>query len=231
VSSRLDPFDKGAAAFSLILHTTVFAVAWFSTLNTDPEIEFVSYEIELVSPPPAEQAEVPQPPVEELVVERPEPEPEPPTTEPEVAPAEPEPEPEPTPPPPEPDVEPEPATTVESPPEVEPETSGEGLAVRIEGLRRDYPAYYEGIIRQVDRCFRTRWRQGGNWETVVLFTIGRDGLATDVEFGSRSGNVSFDFTAFEAVSDCAGQGRFGPLPEDFPWEAVRVSFTFAPPSD
>jgi outer membrane biosynthesis protein TonB len=186
-------------------------------MSSVPRIEFVAYEIELVSPPPTQQAEELQPAVEELVIERPEPEPEPPP-----------PEPEPT--PPEPDAEPQPATTVETPPEPEAETSGEGINVRLEGLRRDYPEYYNNIIRQIGRCFYSRWRQGGSWETVVAFTLGRGGVATDLEFLQRSGNVAFDFEAMGAV-DCAGQGRFGPLPDDLPWDAVRISFTFEPPNE
>lgn len=233
---RVDPFGPRAAALSLLLHAAVFAVAWLSTLRSGPEIEFIAYEIELVSPPPAVQAEQPEPVREEVVIERPEPEPEPPEPEADIVPVEevePEPEPEPTPPepeptPPEPEVEEVPAATDEPPPETPPETSGEGLNVRLEGLRRDYPEYYNNIIRQIQRCFR--WRQGGSWEAVVDFTIGRDGVATDIEFGRRSGSLSFDFEAMGAV-DCAGQGRFGPLPEDLPWEAVRIAFTFEPPSE
>ena len=233
---RVDPFDRRAAAFSLILHATIGVLAWLSAVRHVPDIEFIAYEIELVSPPPAAQAEEETPAVEELVVERPEPEPTPPEPEADIVPIEepePEPEPEPTPPAPEPaprpepDVEPAAAATTE-PPETPPETPGEGLNVRLEGLRRDYPEYYRGIITQIQRCFR--WRQGGSWETAVVFTIGRDGMARDIEFAQRSGNLAFDFEAMGAV-DCAGQGRFGPLPEDFPFEAVRISFTFAPPSD
>jgi outer membrane biosynthesis protein TonB len=233
---RADPFDKKAAAFSIVLHGAILAVAWIGAMRTGPQIEFVAYEIELVSPPPATQAEEPEPAAEELVVERPEPEPEPSEPEADIVPVEqdePEPEPEPTPPEPEPQPEPEPepeespsATT--EPPETPPETSGEDLNVRLEGLRRDYPQYYNNIIRQIQRCFR--WRQGGNWAAVVDFTIGRDGSASEIEFGRRSGNLTFDFEAMGAV-DCAGQGRFGPLPEDLPWEAVRISFTFEPPSE
>ena len=234
---RVDPFSTRAAAYSLILHATVLAVVWLSTLRSPPAFEFLAYEIELVSPPPAAQAEEPQPAVEELVVERPDPEPTPPEPEAVVAPIEPEePEPEPVPQPepqseptpPEPAIQDEPAATTEPPPETTAETSGENLNVRLEGLRRDYPAYYDNIIRQVQRCFR--WRTGGSWETAVVFTISRDGLASDIEFLNRSGNTAFDFEAMGAV-DCAGQGRFGPLPEDLPWPAVRISFTFEPPSD
>jgi outer membrane biosynthesis protein TonB len=231
---RGSPFDKRAAAFSLILHGTIGVVAWLSTLGRDSDIEFIAYEIELVSPPPAVQAAEERPAAEELVVERPEPEPLPPEPEADIVPIEEsEPEPEPEPPAPEPAPEPEPevdetATAVTEPPEAPLETSGTGVNVRLEGLRRDYPQYYRGIITQIQRCFR--WRQGGNWETAVVFTIGRDGIARDIEFGQRSGNLAFDFEAMGAV-DCAGQGRFGPLPEDFPFEAVRISFTFAPPNE
>ena len=220
---RGSPFDKRSAAFSLILHGTIGVVAWLSTLARDSDIEFIAYEIELVSPPPAVQAAEERPAAEELVVERPEPEPLPPEPEADIVPIE-EPEPEPEP---EPEVE-ETPTAVTEPPEAPLETSGTGVNVRLEGLRRDYPQYYRGIITQIQRCFR--WRQGGNWETSVVFTIGRDGVARDIEFGQRSGNLTFDFEAMGAV-DCAGQGRFGPLPEDFPFEAVRISFTFAPQNE
>lgn len=230
---RADPFNRRAATFSVVLHAVIFAGAWLSAIRHVPEFEFIAYEIELVSPPSATQAEEPRPPVEELVVERPRPEPPPPEPEPDIVPVaepEPEPEPEPTPPAPEPTPEPEvddvPAVAAE--PEAPVETSGDNLNVRLEGLRRDYPEYYRGIITQIQRCFR--WRQGGGWETSVVFTIGRDGIASDIEFGRRSGNLAFDFEAMGAV-DCAGQGRFGPLPSDFPFEAVRISFTFEPPSD
>jgi protein TonB len=191
------------------------------------------------------QAEERAPAREEVVVERPRPEPTPPqpepeqpTIQPERPPPRPTPEPQrreperqPEPEPPEPDPDPSPAAAPEPPPEEPPPTSGEGLNVRMEGLRRDFPAYYENIIRQIGRCFYPRWRRGGNWETVVAFTLGRDGIATNLEFLRRSGNVEFDYVALEAAGDCAGQGRFGALPEDFPWDGVRISFTFEPPRE
>lgn len=217
---------------SILLHAAVFGFGWMSTFHRPPSFEFITFEIELVSPPPAVQAELQEPPREDLVIERPEPEPEPielepepeePRLQPEEPQPEPEPEPEPT--PPEPDVEPAPAATPEPPPEEPPPTSGEGLNVRLEGLRRDYPAYYNNIIRQIQRCFR--WQGGGNWETKVSFVIRRDGTVGDLEFVARSGNTSFDFEAMGAV-DCAGQGRFGPLPEDLPYESLPVLFDFRP---
>jgi outer membrane biosynthesis protein TonB len=207
-----------AWALSTAFHVTLLVGAWFAGQYQPEPLTFITYEVDLVSPPPAVQAEVFEEAREELVVERPEPEPLPP--EPEVEevvpveqPAEPEPEPEPTPPAP------------EEPPEEEAELSGEAINVRIEGLRRDYPVYYDNIIQQIYRCFR--WRGGGSWQTTVIFWIRRDGTATDIEFETRSGNSGFDFEAMGAV-DCAGQGRFGPLPEELPYERLPIRFQFRP---
>jgi outer membrane biosynthesis protein TonB len=236
---RPDPFDMKATLWSITLHAALFGVGWLSTFHRPPEFEFLTFEIELVSPPAAVQAEERTPPREELVVERPEPEPAPPEPEadqptleaerpppePEPEPVRREPEPEPEPEPPQPDPEPAPATSPEPPPEEPPATSGEGINVRLEGLRRDYPEYYNNIIRQIQRCFR--WQGGGSWETKVTFVIRRDGSVNDLEFVARSGNTSFDFEAMGAV-DCAGQGRFGPLPEDLPYETLPVLFDFRP---
>lgn len=231
---RFDPFDRRSMALSAGLHVALFFLAWLSTRYQPEPIEFVTYEIELVSPPPAQQAEEPepQPPAEELVVERPDPEPTPPEPEVEeivpVEEEEPEPEPAVEEPPaeePPPEVEEEPVVTeAPDPPEDEPEETGEGLNVRMEGLQRDYPQYYDNIIRQIFRCFR--WRDGGSWRTTVRFDIDREGNARDIVFVSRSGNTGFDFEAMGAV-ECAG-GRFGPLPEDLPYDRQPIIFEFRP---
>jgi len=235
---RVDPFSKTAMVLSIALHAGIFALIWLSRFHQPLPVEFLTFEIELVSPPPAVQAEESTPRREELVVERPEPEPPPPEPEPEQPTVEPErptppppepqrrePEPQPQPEPPEPDPEPTPAAAPEPPPEEPPARSGEGINVRLEGLRRDYPQYYNNIIRQIDRCFR--WQGAGNLETTVSFVIRRDGSVRDLEFVGRSGNTSFDFAAMGAV-ECAGQGRFGPLPPDLPYESLPVRFDFTP---
>jgi hypothetical protein len=101
--------------------------------------------------------------------------------------------------------------------------------LRSERLSRDYPQYYENIIRQIQRCFR--WRDGGNWETVLFFNIDREGNALDIQFVTRSGSTGFDYESMGAV-DCAGQaGRFGALPEDLPYERFPVRFRFRPSGD
>lgn len=220
-------------AGSLAVHGVAILLAWLSSLAARPPLVFESFEIELVSPPPAEVAEVVQPAQEELVVERPTPEPpveqeeapvqlpDPPAPTPDPPPRE-----DPEPPPPEPEEEVQPATT-EDPPEEETRESGEDINVRIEGLRRDYPAYYDNIIRQIQRCHAGRWRGGGTWETTVYFVINRDGTASDLDFTTRSGNTDFDFVAMGAV-ECAGRGRFGPLPEELPFDRFGIQFTFRP---
>ena len=95
----------------------------------------------------------------------------------------------------------------------------------MEGLRRDFPVYYENIIRQIHRCFR--WTAGGNWETTVYFVIRPDGSVTGLDFVKKSGNAQFDFEALGAV-ECAGKGRFGALPEELPWDQLPIQFKFRP---
>ena len=221
---------------SVGLHGCLFTLAFFTSLVDRSPMEFVTYEIEMVSPPPAVQAEI-QPAMEELVVERPEPtrpiEEEP---EQEVVPIEEpdDPEPEPSP---EEDRPTEELTEVEEeetppsapdPPPDEIDESGEGINVRLEGVRRDYPAYYNNIIRQIFNCFR--WRGGGSWEATVFFMIEREGTVAEMRFLSRSGSTAFDFEAIGAV-ECAGQGRFGQLPDELPYDRLPVQFDFRPPGE
>lgn len=229
---RPDPFDRRSLGASVGVHVAVLVLALWSSTRARTPLEFVSYQIELVSPPPAVQADVPTPAQEELVVERPDPQP--PQPEEERRPVvEERPQPRPTQPQPQPRAEApreqaeerRPAAAAQPPPEERPRESGEGINVRLEGVRRDYPAYYDNIITQIQRCFR--WRGQGNWETTVQFAIKRDGTVSDLGFVKRSGNASFDFEAMGAV-DCAGQGRFGPLPDDLPFDVLPVQFNFRP---
>jgi outer membrane biosynthesis protein TonB len=228
---RHGPFDRRSLLGSIAVHVVVLSLVLWSTVQARPPLEFVTYQIDLVSPPPAVQAAEPEEAEEKLVIERPEPEPTPPEPE------KPEPVVEEKPKPPEPPKPREqPSTTpakeaderkaaaVETPVE-EAKESGEGINVRLEGVRRDYPAYYENIIRQIQRCFR--WTGQGSWETTVYFVIRRDGTVGELDFVKKSGNPQFDFEALGAV-DCAGKGRFGPLPDELPWDQLPIQFKFRP---
>lgn len=225
---------------SLLVHAGVVVLAIVATRRSPEPLTFITYEIEIVSPPPqrAERLEdpAPRPPEEELVIERPEEAPEEvpeqavplPEAEPEPAeepPEDPEPEEEPEETPPE-DTEETPVATEE--PVEESDESGEDIEVRMEGLRRDFPEYYEGIIRQIRRCFRPQGFPAG-LRTTVYFVIRGDGTVTDARFVEQSGNPGFDYEALGAITDCAGQGRFGPLPPALPYERLPIQFEFRPP--
>ena len=221
---RRDRPQKKQLFASMGVHVVAVIVAWAAQLSTIDPTDFATIQINLVSPPPAQEAPEPAPAVEEeVVVETPEPvlEEEPPPVV-EDRPVEERPEPTPTPTPPEPE-------PVEEPGDPEPsdELSGEDLNIRMEGLKRDYPEYYGNIIRQIRRCFGV-FQGPGSLRTEVLFYINQDGTVDggSIEFYSRSGNFNFDIQAMGAV-ECAG-GRFGPLPEDLGWDRLPVLFEFRP---
>lgn len=223
---RRDAPGRLAVVGSAVLHLGVLLVFWLGQGVFRSVHDYEVIEISLVSPPPAEAGEPePEPtPPEEPVVETPEPEPEeepPPEEEAEAPPereedtrkAEPEPEEEPTPP--------------KGPdPEPETENAGEGLDVRMEGLRARYPAYYENIIRQLYRYFR--WRGATDLEAEISFVIERDGSVSDIDFVRRSGNFAFDLEAMGAVESAGANRAFGPLPEGYPADRMPVSFYFSP---
>ena len=223
---------KGPVVGSVFVHTSAIFLAWWASAAPAQVPDFVAFEIELISPPAAELGERTTPPPEELVIETPlDPVPEPqeeipPAVIEEEAPADEPPTPEETVAPP--DVElvddPEPPTSPNPDPDVE--TPGEDLNVRLEGLRRDYPVYYENIIRQIQRCFR--WRGEEDLRAKVYFVINRDGSVSEVDILESSRSIAFDIEAMGAA-ECAGdRGRLGPLPEALPFDRLPVSFTFSP---
>lgn len=221
--SRRPAPGRGAVTLSASVHMALIAAAWASNWLGPRPLTYETIAITLVEPPPVlaqETVEAPADP-EELVVETPEPEPEeepPPEQTEEVTP----PPETPQSPPEEPEEEPRETTSPDATREEGP--SGEDLDVVMEGLRRDYPAYYENIIRQINRCFRPPAVRA---TTTLRFRIARDGTVSDIETVQSSGSIPLEIAAIEAV-ECAGQGRFGPLPEDFPWDMLPVEFNFEP---
>ena len=193
------------------VHVAAVALAFGAQMSEPEPLPFTAIEIQLVSPPPSQEAPEPQPVVEEeVVVETPEPvvEEKPPPVVEEPERMEERPTPTPTPPPPDPEPEEE-----QGDPEPSEQLSGEDLNVRMEGLMRDFPEYYGNIVRQIQRCFE--YRGSGRLETAIVFYISRDGTVDGrtIDFQAMSGNVNFDYAAMGAV-ECAGTGRFGPLPEE-----------------
>ena len=208
------------------VHVVAVILVWGIQVSKVDLSEFAPIQINLVSLPSIVEAPEPQPVVEEeIVVETPAPvldeAPDPVI---EDTPVEERPEPTPTPTPPPPD--PEPVEEAGDPEPAE-ELSGEDLNIRMEGLVRDYPEYYDNIIRQIRRCFE--YRGSGRLETTMVFNISRDGMVdmNDVRIFSGSGNFNFDIQAVGAV-ECAGGGRFGPLPEEMGLDLLPVLFKFEP---
>ena len=229
---RYQRIGKGPVIGSATLHTAAIVLAWWTSAATSEIPDFVVFEIELISPPAAELGERTTPPPEELVIETPfDPVPEPQEETPppvidEEPPVEEPPQPEETPAPP--DVEPvvDPIAPTSPDPDPDVETPGEDLNVRMEGIRRDYPEYYNNIIRQMQRCFR--WRGDEDLRAAVYFVVNRDGSVSEVDIRESSQSIAFDIEAMGAA-ECAGsRNRLGPLPEALPFDQFPVVFWFEP---
>lgn len=108
------------------------------------------------------------------------------------------------------------------------EDVGEELrTIRIAGEVSAWPEYGENIIRQIQR----RWRPpvgARNLRAEIYFIIHRDGRVTGFEWVAKSGSLIFDTQAMGAVESAGRDRAFGPLPDDFPADALAVSFFFDP---
>lgn len=230
---RREQVGRGPIVGSVAIHFIAIGLAWWTSAIERDIPNFIVYEIELVSPPAAELGDPNPPPPEELVIETPEevvPKPQeeetPPAVEDETPPRE-EPKPEERAAPPEPvEKDPTPATGPDPDPEVE--TPGEDLNVHMAGVRRDYPEYYNNILRQMQRCFR--WNGADVYSASIYFVINRDGTVSGIDVLESSRHMPFDIEAMGAA-ECAGsRGRLGPLPEELPYEQLPVKFNFGPKS-
>ena len=231
---RHQTVGKGPVIGSAIVHTAAIFLAWLTSAMTREVPDFVVFEVELISPPAAELGERTTPPPEELVIETPlDPVPEPqeetpPAVVEEEAPAEEPPQLEETAAPPDVELVEDPAPPTSPNPDPDVETPGEDLNVRMEGIRRDYPEYYNNIIRQMQRCFR--WRGDEDLRATVYFVINRDGSVSEVDILESSRSIAFDIEAMGAA-ECAGsRDRLGPLPEALPFDQLRVRFEIDPQS-
>jgi outer membrane biosynthesis protein TonB len=144
------------------------------------------------------------------------------------------------PPPPQPTEEPLPETelpsVVEEMPQVEErepeparadETGEETINVQTEGMRFVDPEYANNIVRQINRY----WRPPDTSRPLraeIIFVIDRSGAVEDIHWLDRSGNTAFDLEARGAVEAAARARAFGPLPEEYPFDKLQVSFFFDP---
>lgn len=126
------------------------------------------------------------------------------------------------------DAQPEPPA--EERPAAPPEQSPEGVTdqpVRLEGAPFPYPDYLANIILQIKR----HWRPplgGRQLRAELAFTILRDGSVESVSWVRRSGDPGFDLEARGAIETAGRRGVFGPLPDGYPSDHLRVSFFFDP---
>lgn len=237
------PLGGGSLTFSIAIHVIAIAVVfWVPSLQPDP-LYYPTVELRIMSTPPPQapppEEPEPQAPEDELVVETPE-EPEPPKVveEDPIPVLEEEPEPEP-----EPDTTetPEPEQEEAPPPEdipvpAEPQDEDEedegvaDLQVRQEGFKADYPEYYARLLVQVRRCLQrtSEGRTAQNLAATVRFVVERNGSTADFGVEKTSGNAAFDIAVLGAL-ECAGMvGRLGPLPDDYPYEVLRIILEVSP---
>jgi len=241
ISRRHDRPDRKAVLGSLGVHFVAGLVIALTMFLKPEETVFLVYEMDIVSPDALELGDPTPPTPEDFVIETPDEEVRDPVEEiPPVVIEEDVPDEVPPPPEPEPDtedaeeIEPEtdPDELVEDPvvatsldPDPEVEDPGEDINVRMQGLQRDYPVYFENITRQMRRCFRPP--QGSTRRATIQFSIARDGSVSGIEVVEQSGDFTFDLIAMGAA-ECAGNGRFGPLPEGMPWDRLPIRFKLDP---
>ncbi|HWV56750.1 MAG TPA: TonB family protein [Longimicrobiales bacterium] len=217
--------SRRAVVSSIALHVLVLGGFIGSALAPrEPLPEFIVYRVELVSPPPTEEGP-PEPPTRQ---------PEPPRVmEQPQEPAPPEVQPVPVPPPPPPPEEPEPEAQAEPTPARGPEpdptarVGGENLDIRIDGAEFPYPEYLENIMRQAQRFFGA-WTGTRGLSAEVYFVIRRDGSVEGIRILRSSGNFRFDLQAQAAIEAAGGQRAFGPLPQGFQGDALRIAIEFQP---
>jgi len=109
------------------------------------------------------------------------------------------------------------------------ETGEEALNVQTEGARFVDPEYANNIVRQVNRYWRPP-DTARPLEAEIRFVIDRSGEVGDVEWLRRSGDTAFDLEARGAIEAAARADVFGPLPDEFPFDQLQVSFYFDPSS-
>ena len=96
------------------------------------------------------------------------------------------------------------------------------------GLARDFPDYYQDLIRVIAECWTEPHDTPKGSAATVFFRVQRDGSISESRLAERSGHDGFDQSALGAIRDCAGDGRLDPLPEDFPDDSLPIRFEFRP---
>ena len=107
------------------------------------------------------------------------------------------------------------------------EEGEEAINVQLEGAAFVDPSYLQNIIRQVNRYWRPP-AGGRHLRAEVIFVIEQDGSVEEIEMLTRSGDMSFDLEARGAIEAAGRANAFGPLPEAWLRDRLRISFFFDP---
>jgi outer membrane biosynthesis protein TonB len=113
------------------------------------------------------------------------------------------------------------------PPAAAEESGDETVNVQLDGAVFAFPDYLENIVRQINRYWR-RPTGGRHLRAEIVFVIHRDGGVSDIDWAQKSGDTAFDLEAQGAVEAAGRSQAFGPLPEGYPRDQLRVSFYFDP---
>lgn len=121
----------------------------------------------------------------------------------------------------------EPEVEPTQPPAAAEESGDETVNVQLDGAVFAFPEYLENIVRQINRYWR-RPTGGRHLRAEIVFVIHRDGAVSEIDWAQKSGDTAFDLEAQGAVEAAGRSQAFGPLPEGYPRDELRVSFYFDP---
>jgi outer membrane biosynthesis protein TonB len=215
---------KVALLASVVLHGALFGSMWWTATHiARPPVEFKTYRVNIVSPPPQELG---QPDLVTSTVPTPAPPKEPTPAPVKAEKAKPQPK--------------APATPKKSTAEVKKKTpakgwnprpgaevGGSGLNVQIAGEDFPYPDYLNNIILQINRYFR--WTGTPGLKAKVYFVVNRDGSVSDIRVLERSGAFAFDLQAEGAIEAAGHNKAFGALPRGYEPRKLPVELFIEPP--
>ena len=121
----------------------------------------------------------------------------------------------------------QPEVEPEQPPAAAEESGEETVNVQLDGAVFAFPEYLENIVRQINRYWR-RPTGGRHLRAEIVFVIHRDGGVSEIDWVQKSGDTAFDLEAQGAVEAAGRALAFGPLPDGYPRDQLRVSFYFDP---
>jgi protein TonB len=103
--------------------------------------------------------------------------------------------------------------------------------IRTDGIAFPAPGYLNNIVRQVYVRFSPPSRFANRpLRAEVSFLIARDGSVSEIRVEQTSGEYAFDLEARSAIEAAGTSRSFGPLPQEWTDDVLRVYLTFTPPA-